>query len=109
MRANYKNKIVSKDEIKQFADKAVERAYNECIDKVYAEVRRDVAAQIMAVCCCELHTEFGFGKKRLKRFHRGICDLLRLMESGVMNKNFSPVECIELLKNKYGIDLDKDE
>lgn len=108
MRSRYKDKIVTKDELKTVIDREVEKAYNSRIDAVYEDVRKDVAVQIMAVCCCELHTEFGFGKRRLKRFHRGINALLRMMQCGAMGKAFTPVDCIKLLKDKYGIDLDRE-
>ena len=108
MRSRYKDKIVTKDELKTVIDREVEKAYNSRIDAVYEDVRKDVAVQIMAVCCCELHTEFGFGKRRLKRFHRGINALLRMMQGGAMGKSFTPVDCIKMLKDKYGIDLDRE-
>lgn len=108
MKSRYKDKIISRAELKSVVDQEVEKAYNSRIDAVYEDVRKDVAAQVMAVCCCELHTEFGFGKKRLKRFHRGMNALLRMMQGGAMGKQFTPVDCIKTLKDKYGIDLDRE-
>lgn len=108
MKSRYKDKIITRAELKSVVDQEVEKAYNSRIDAVYEDVRKDVAVQIMAVCGCELHTEFGFGKRRLKRFYRGINALLRMMQGGAMDKEFTPVDCIKMLKDRYGIDLDRE-
>lgn len=105
MKAHYKQKMfTTRDDIK----KEVIRECDAKIDAVYDAVKQDVAAQIMAVCCVELNKEFGFGKDRLNKFFQGVNDLLKLMSTdGIFGKPFTPVNCIELLRDKYGIDLDK--
>ena len=71
-------------------------------------MKSDVASQIMAVCCRELNKEFGFGKDRLNKFYRGVNDLFKLMATdGILGKEFTPINCIEVLRDKYGIDLDE--
>ena len=105
MRSHYKDKYFT---TVQDIKKAVKAECDAKIDAVYEEVKQDVAAQIMAVCCVELNKEFGFGKDRLNKFYRGVNDLLKLMSTdGIFGKPFTPVNCIELLRDKYSIDLDK--
>ena len=105
MRSHYKDKYFT---TVQDIKKAVKAECDANIDAVYEEVKQDVAAQIMAVCCVELNKEFVFGKDRLNKFYRGVNDLLKLMSTdGIFGKPFTPVNCIELLRDKYGIDLDK--
>ena len=56
----------------------------------------------------ELNKEFGFGKVRLNRFYEGVNSLFKIMATeGVMGKEFTPINCIDLLREKYGIDLDE--
>ena len=101
MKANYKNKyFVTVEDIKR----EVKRECDAKINIVYEEVKQDVASQIMAVCCMELNKEFGFGKKRLNRFYDGVNNLFKSM---LTNKEFTPISCIEWLRDKYAIDLDE--
>ena len=105
MRSHYKDKYFT---TVQDIKKAVKAECDAKIDAVYEEVKKDVASQIMAVCCMELNKEFGFGKDRLNKFYRGVNDLFKLMATnGIMGKEFTPVNCIDLLRDKYGIDLDE--
>ena len=104
MKSHYPKMFVTAGDI----EKEVARECDARINEVYDAVKQDVAAQIMAVCCVELNKEFGFGKDRLNKFHQGVNDLFRLMATdGIFGKEFTPVNCIETLRNKYGIDLDK--
>ena len=80
------------------------------VSDVERAVKQDVAAQIMAVCLTELHTEYGFGKKRLKRFYSGVNSLFRVMDqNGIFGREFTPIDCIQIMRDKYGIDVDKRE
>ena len=105
MRSHYKDKYFT-----TFQDikKAVKAECDANINAVYEEDKKDVASQIMAVCCMELNKEFGYGKKRLNKFYRGVNDLFKLMATdGILGKEFTPINCIEVLRDKYGIDLDE--
>ena len=105
MRSHYKDKYFT---TVQDIKKAVKAECDAKIDAVYEEVKKDVASQIMAVCCMELNKEFGYGKKRLNRFYEGVNDLFKLMATdGILGKEFTPINCIEVLRDKYGIDLDE--
>ena len=101
MKARYKNKcFVTIDDI----EREVKRECDAKIDAVYEEVKNDVASQIMAVCCMELNKEFDFGKVRLNRFYEGVNNLFKCM---ITDENFTPINCIDWLRDKYGIDLDE--
>ena len=105
MKARYKDKyFVTVEDI----EREVKRECDAKIDAVYEEVKQDVASQIMAVCCMELNKEFGFGKDRLKKFYEGVNSLFKLMVTdGIFGKEFTPINCIDLLREKYDIDLDE--
>ena len=105
MKARYKNKyFVTVEDI----EREVKRECDAKIDAVYEEVKNDVASQIMAVCCMTLNKEFGFGKVRLNRFYEGVNDFFKLMATnGVFGKEFTPIHCIDWLRDKYGINLDE--
>lgn len=107
MKARYKQKcFCTVDDV----ERAVKQEFDAEIDKVYSDVKHDVAAQITAVCLTELHTEFGFGKKRLQRFYNGVKYLFRVMDNnGIFGREFTPIHCIEAMREKYGIDVDKRE
>ena len=105
MKARYKDKyFVTVEDI----EREVKRECDAKIDAVYEEVKQDVASQIMAVCCTELNKEFGFGKDRLKKFYLGVNCLFKLMSTnGIFGKEFNPINCIEVLKEKYDVDLEE--
>ena len=107
MKARYKQKCFC---TVSDVERAVKQEVDAKIDAVYEQVKQDVAAQIMAVCLTELHTEYGFGKKRLKRFYSGVNSLFRVMDqNGIFGREFTPIDCIQIMRDKYGIDVDKRE
>ena len=71
------------------------------------EVKNDVANQLIAVFFTALHKDFGFGKTRLVRVKESIETYFSLMQTGVFNKSFTPIDCINYLKDELGIDVDK--
>ena len=92
MRSHYKDKYFT---TVQDIKKAVKAECDAKIDAVYEEVKKDVASQIMAVCCMELNKEFGYGKVRLNRFYEGVNDFFKLMATnGVFGKEFTPIHWI---------------
>ena len=107
MKARYKQKCFC---TVSDVERAVKQEVDAKIDAVYEQVKQDVAAQIMAVCLTELHTEFGFGTKRLQRFYNGVKGLFRVMDNdGIFGREFTPIDCIQIMREKYGIDVDKRE
>lgn len=86
----------------------IEEVYQKKKDQVYENVMKDVLPQFMAVCLCELSREFGFGEKRLRRFLDGIIAEFEVMNAGVLENKYSPLDCLKYLKEKYEIDVDKE-
>ena len=85
-----------------------ERKDNE--SKAYHNRRkRNVLPQFMSVCMVELNKEFGFGEKRLRSVLDGVKDHFKLMDGvGILNHQYSTLDCLTYLKEKYGIDLDEE-
>lgn len=105
MRANYKNKLVPLSDI----ENKVREEFDKRTELVYETVKQDIAAQLMATCCCVLHSSFGFGEIRLKRFKKELESYFGLMlENGICGKEFTPINCIEYMRDEFGIDFDKD-
>ena len=101
MKSNFKNRAVFSDkEMQEYIDKAWEQRRKE----EFENCKRDIIAQLMAVCCVALNVSFGFGKKRLNRFKKTVEEMLKF---NVFGKNSTTEDCINLMRNKYGIDLDK--
>ena len=104
MKCRAKNKIFT---TKAEVEKACQKEIESRIEKLYEEVKRDVARQVMATCLYELNKEFGFGKDRLNKFYDGVSAMFMLMESGVMGGKFSTEDCINHCKEKFKINLDE--
>ena len=67
-------------------------------------VIQDVLPQFMSVCMVELNKEFGFGEKRLRSVLDGVKDHFKLMDGvGILNHQYSTLDCLTYLKEKYGI------
>lgn len=96
---------IGESEIRQ----RVEEEYQKKKDQIYESVIQDVLPQFMSVCMVELNKEFGFGEKRLRSVLDGVKDHFKLMDGvGILNHQYSTLDCLTYLKEKYGIDLDKE-
>ena len=79
------------------------KACNIAIEKI----KLNTIDTIQILSIATLADEFGFGKKRLNRFYRGVNCLFKMMvDGGLYGKKSTPDDCINLMRNKYGIDLD---
>lgn len=84
-----------------------EKEFNLRADALFETVKRDVVAQLMATCLVELSNEFGFGKDRLNRFKSGVEALfIAMQEGGIFGQDFNTQNCIDLMRDKYGIDVE---
>ena len=96
---------IGESEIRQ----RVEEEYQKKKDQIYESVIQDVLHQFMSVCMVELNKEFGFGEKRLRPVLDGVKDHFKLMDGvGILNHQYSTLDCLTYLQEKYGIDLDKE-
>lgn len=84
--------------------KAVDAEWNAKVDKVYETVKQDVAAQIMAGVLMYLNKRYGWKGQVLNNVKTGTEEMFKLMESGVLGKKFTTVDCIEYLQ-KLGVDI----
>ncbi|MGN1303771.1 MAG: hypothetical protein ACI4YB_01920 [Oscillospiraceae bacterium] len=101
MKSNFKKRAVfSKDEMQEYIDKAWEQR----AEQMFESCKRDIIAQLMSCCCMALHNSFGFGKKRLNRFKKATEDVLKFE---AFRKKSSTEDCINIMKEKFGIDFDK--
>ena len=86
---------------------AEKKAMNLEIQRQLAEYDKKHATEIDALILWVLHSEFGFGEKRLRRFYdRFNKAIAELLERYVMEENDKVWLCTYLLK-QYGIDLEK--
>lgn len=75
--------------------------------ELFEQLAHDITAQLMATALTELNLEFGFGRDRLTRFKTGVEGLFTSMaHDGIFGKKFTAQNCIDLMRDKYGIDLD---
>lgn len=88
--------------------KAVQEEYQKQKDEVYLETMGEIVPQAMAVVFLALSKDFKFGKKRLEQLLQGVKFYVDISQQGILNKKFTAIDCIEYLKEQYGIDLDKE-
>ena len=89
--------------------KAINREWELKQDEFFDKCKNDISAQVMAVCMLSLKTRFGFGKKRMKDFYDDVKGTIEIMDKdAIFNKSFSTIDCIRMVKDLYGIDLDED-
>ena len=87
----------------------VQEEYQKYKDEVYRQVLEDVIPQVLGVVLLTLNSHFGFGEKRLRRVIAGMKAYFKLMDGvEILNRKLTPLDCLEYLKDKYGIDLDEE-
>ena len=111
MKANYsaktgsaRNMVMNEKQIENALNKEWERK----VDEVYNLALKDVSAQVLAVFFTVLNKEFGFGKTRLMKVKTSVEDTFHLMGYDVMGHKFNTEDCIQYMKDKFGIDFDKE-
>jgi hypothetical protein len=93
---------------KQSMKKAIDREWESKQNEFFELCKKDISAQILAVCMLTLKTRFGFGKKRMNDFYNDFIGTCKIMDKDlIFGKSFSTVDCIEMIKKDYGIDLDR--
>ena len=101
--------VVKKEDVSKLIKDEWNEKWEEQRDKVYEVAKRDVSAQVLAVFFTVMNKEHGWGKKRLEKLKSDVEAYFKLMQTGIFNKSFSLLDCIEYIKNEYGIDLDNEE
>lgn len=78
-------------------------------EELYKLASKDAAAQILAVLFTTLYMPpYNWRAKRLVAIKEAMSDVFRAMQTGVLGKHFSTVECVEFCKREFGIDMDKE-
>ena len=89
-------------------NKAINKEWELKQNEYFELCKKDIVPQVLAVCMMTLKTRFGFGKKRMNDFYTDVMDIFDTMEKGlIFGKSFTTVDCINMIKDDYGIDLDK--
>lgn len=89
--------------------KAIDQEWESKQDEFFDKCKNDISAQVMAVCMLSLKTRFRFGKKRMKDFYDDVKGTIEIMDkNAIFNKSFSTIDCIQMIKDLYEIDLDED-
>lgn len=88
--------------------KAYDIEYEKRSEKLFEEVKHDISAQLLATFLSELKIGFGFNKEQLKEVKSGVESLFIAMSNGgIMGQEFTPINCINYMRNEFGIDLDE--
>ena len=78
-------------------------------EEIFREAVDDIYVQLIASVFWTMHTRFGWGKKRLGYLLEALKDTRELMDNpSPLHHRFGPIECEEIIKDKYGIDLAKE-
>lgn len=98
----------SKKSIKAAVNQAVKQEWQNYEQTVFEQCKRDILAQVMAVCLMSLKTRYGFGQKRITDFYYDVKGTFYNMDKGLLGQKYTTVDCIKYVKDNYGIDLDED-
>jgi len=99
-----KPKIMMNDrELQEFITKETQKEFDRLSDKAYY----DAFLAAMAVVMVILNREFGFGKKRLEKFKDDVEGEFMAMIEGVLGQKYETNDCVKIIKEKFGIDLQK--
>lgn len=90
-----------------YSRKIIRNATAEEYQRQYETHAKDMSVQIIATVLYCFHLK-GWRKKRLYRLFKEINSTYNLMDGAVMGKKFNPDDCKNFIKDKYGIDLDKE-
>lgn len=115
MKANYKKSkdgFIGKKKY-VFTEEQLEAYLNEewkrKEENLYKLACKDAAAQILAVLFTTLYMPpYNWRSKRLRAIKEAMSDVFRAMQTGVLGKHFSTIECVEFCKREFGIDMDKE-
>lgn len=84
--------------------------YNRRAGELFRKIQNDIVAQLMATVLLVLNQDYGFGKKRLQAFKRAVeARFIAMTNGGIMGKKFDTQTCIDLMREKYGIDVEAKE
>lgn len=78
-------------------------------DSMYKAATNDISAQLLAVMFSTLSREpYNWSAEQLLQFKKDVELTFSFMTTGVLGKSFGTVDCIQFMKNEFGIDFDHD-
>ena len=87
---------------KQEANKAM----SEYRVQIFTECANDITAQLLGTVFWTLATNLNWGAGRLRKFADLLHETKDLMDNpSLLHHKFSGLECLQIIKEKYGIDL----
>ena len=111
MKSNIKvtNGMISKKTVTiDKVDKILQEEWDRRVDEVYKSAVQDAGNQILAVLFTALHKDFGFGTDRLLRVKKSMESYFALMNDNVFRDGFTPQDCIDYIRENFGIDIDRE-
>ena len=88
--------------------KAVTIEFEKRQEELYKSAQQDIANQLNAVWLCVLEKELGFKKNRLTRIYQAVALMFKIMINKSLPCKFDNDDCIQHLRDKFGIDVEKD-
>lgn len=107
MKTRYKEKIETICMNRKQFDECIKKIVNEKEQTILDEVYLNVEAQTISVCMCILEQSFNFDENEIHKYATEVKNLVNLMQSGIIGKQFGTKECYDHIKNKYNIDTFK--
>lgn len=89
----------------------VEKETAEQYEKIFRKCADELTVQVLATVIWTLMTnyKYNWGKKRIMQFIEALHDTEDMMDNpSYLHHRFSPLECEQIIKDKYGIDLRKE-
>lgn len=98
------------DKLLDMAEKDFEKQWNEQVEeirtKTFENVKVDMYAQFMSIAMATLEKFHGFDEQQCKDFYNNCVQLMNIMNSKPLGKDFTPQDTINHVQETTGIDLD---
>lgn len=105
MRPAHKRVMRTEKEIQKICRAVVEKDLEERQDAII----QDAVHQALGVAFHILSRDFGFGRRRLKKLKDEIEAEFKLMQIGVLGKEYNAHHVLNYLKETYGIDFSESQ
>lgn len=91
------------------ARREVNREIDDAMPQLFQKHAEMLLPQVTATFLWTMATRYGWGEKRLRQLAEAIHDTEYLMENpSKLHHRFDPIDLIRVIKEKYGIDLEKE-
>lgn len=90
-----------------------EQQWNERVEEIretsFEQVKVDMWSQFMSIAMATLEKYYNFTEEQNKSFYHNCVDLMNIMNSKPLGKDFTPQDTVNHVKETTGIDLDNPE